>query len=155
MVFDAEKEYSEEVILGCVLVAGAVAAEEAGAAALCAGGGPARLVRLLRLRQEDDDLVLQLVFAFRQLLRHRSSAAYLINNTGESILPVCVIFFVTLTRLKQNTKNTITFFIQQTFSLSIICSEKGVIWHPIWVANPIRLTANCVFYLHINHRLFA
>lgn len=74
--------------MGAVVVCGAVAGEEAGAAALCAGGdngAPHSLVRLLRARQEDDDLVLQVVYAFRQLLRHASSAAYLINNTGKIV----------------------------------------------------------------------
>lgn len=73
---------NEEVILGTVVVAGAIAGEEAAAVGLCANGIPTLLVQLLRARQEDDELVLQIVFAFRQLLRHPSSAAHLINNTG-------------------------------------------------------------------------
>lgn len=68
--------------MGTVVVAGAIASEEAAAVGLCANGIPALLVQLLRARQEDDELVLQIVFAFRQLLRHPSSAAHLINNTG-------------------------------------------------------------------------
>lgn len=74
-----DSECSSELALEAVVLAGAVCAEARGAAALGAAG--ARLVAALRLRQADDEHVLQTVFAFRQMLSHIESADYLVNNT--------------------------------------------------------------------------
>lgn len=65
-----------------VVLAGAVCGEARAAQALAAAGGGAALVALLRLRQADDDHVLQTVFAFRQMLAHPAAAEYLVSRTG-------------------------------------------------------------------------
>lgn len=71
-----------ELVLEGVAAAGALGADERAAAALLRAGGGEALVALLRLRQADDEHVLQTVFAFRQILSHPRAADYLVTRTG-------------------------------------------------------------------------
>lgn len=77
-----ERSRDPELSLEGVVLAGAICAESRSATALAAAGGGAALVALLRLRQADDEHVLQTVFAFRQMLSHPSAAECLVSNTG-------------------------------------------------------------------------
>lgn len=78
----AENAADAELVVEGVVAAGALSADERAAAALLRAGAAQALVALLRLRQADDDHVLQTVFAFRQLLSHPRAADYLVSRTG-------------------------------------------------------------------------
>ncbi|KOB76892.1 putative kinesin-associated protein [Operophtera brumata] len=80
-ILDPERSRDPELSLEGVVLAGAICAEARSATALAAGGGGAALVALLRLRQADDEHVLQTVFAFRQMLSHPAAAECLVSNT--------------------------------------------------------------------------
>lgn len=83
----AEARCGPELVLEGVVVAGALSGDERSAAALLRAGAADALVALLRLRQADDDHVLQTVFAFRQLLSHPRTADYLVSRTGNTYIP--------------------------------------------------------------------
>lgn len=40
------------------------------------------LIELLKAKQEDDEMVLQIVFVFQQILRNESNRDYMIKETG-------------------------------------------------------------------------
>ncbi|XP_075992210.1 kinesin associated protein 3 [Anticarsia gemmatalis] len=80
-ILDPEGGSGAAAVLAGVVVAGALSADERAAAALLRAGAADALVALLRLRQADDDHVLQTVFAFRQLLSHPRTADYLVSRT--------------------------------------------------------------------------
>ncbi|XP_053625561.1 kinesin-associated protein 3 [Plodia interpunctella] len=80
-ILDPESACDPELLLEGVVWCGAAAREPATAAALLRAGAAAALVALLRLRQADDDHVLQTVFAFRQLLSNPSNADFLVSST--------------------------------------------------------------------------
>ncbi|XP_013133519.1 PREDICTED: kinesin-associated protein 3 [Papilio polytes] len=80
-ILDPERERDPELVLEGVVAAGALAADERAASALAAARGGHALVELLRLRQADDEHVLQTAFAFRQMLSHLAAADYLVNQT--------------------------------------------------------------------------
>ncbi|XP_072936591.1 kinesin-associated protein 3 [Epargyreus clarus] len=80
-ILDPNNKCDPELVLEGVVAAGALGAEERAAAALVRAGAADALVAALRLRQADDDHVLQTVFAFRQLLSHPRAAEYLVNRT--------------------------------------------------------------------------
>lgn len=80
-ILDPENAADAELVVEGVVAAGALSADERAAAALLRAGAAQALVALLRLRQADDDHVLQTVFAFRQLLSHPRAADYLVSRT--------------------------------------------------------------------------
>ncbi|KAL4704070.1 hypothetical protein ACJJTC_001992 [Scirpophaga incertulas] len=80
-IIDPDSDIDPELVLEGVIAAGAVSADERAAEALVRAGGGGALVALLRLRQADDEHVLQTVFAFRQLLAHQRTAPLLVDTT--------------------------------------------------------------------------
>ncbi|KAJ8726297.1 hypothetical protein PYW07_000995 [Mythimna separata] len=80
-ILDPDVAVDPELVLEGVVAAGALSGDERAAAALLRAGAAHALVQLLRLRQADDDHVLQTVFAFRQLLSHPRAADYLVSRT--------------------------------------------------------------------------
>ncbi|XP_047515958.1 kinesin-associated protein 3 [Pieris napi] len=80
-VLDPGEQCEAEMVLGGVVLAGAVCADERCASALAAAGGGHALVTALRHRQADDEHVLQTVFAFRQMLSHPRAAETLVTST--------------------------------------------------------------------------
>ncbi|KAJ8729488.1 hypothetical protein PYW08_001069 [Mythimna loreyi] len=80
-ILDPDSAAEAELVLEGVVCAGALSGDERAAAALLRAGAAQALVQLLRLRQADDDHVLQTVFAFRQLLSHPRAADYLVQRT--------------------------------------------------------------------------
>ncbi|KAI5641531.1 kinesin-associated protein (KAP) domain-containing protein [Phthorimaea operculella] len=80
-ILDPESNREPELVLEGVVAAGALAADRRSAEALAAQGLGQALVALLRLRQADDEHVLQTVFAFRQLLAHPAAAQTLVTTT--------------------------------------------------------------------------
>ncbi|KAJ0181791.1 hypothetical protein K1T71_002513 [Dendrolimus kikuchii] len=80
-ILDPEGGRDGELVLEGVVGCGWLAREGGAARALVAGGAAEALVAHLRLRQADDEHVLQTVFAFRQLLSHPTAAEYLVTRT--------------------------------------------------------------------------
>ncbi|XP_049865425.1 kinesin-associated protein 3 [Pectinophora gossypiella] len=80
-ILDPESQSEPELVLEGVVLCGTLAAERRCAEALAAAAAGAALVALLRLRQADDDHVLQTAFAFRQMLAHPIAAEYLVTKT--------------------------------------------------------------------------
>ncbi|CAB3231121.1 unnamed protein product [Arctia plantaginis] len=80
-IINPDAACAPELVLEGVVCAGALSGDERAAAALLRSGAADALVALLRLRQADDDHVLQTVFAFRQLLSHPRTADYLVSRT--------------------------------------------------------------------------
>lgn len=52
---------------------------------LCKAEVITSLIELLKAKQEDDEMVLQIVFVFQQILRNESTRDYMIKETGEWI----------------------------------------------------------------------
>ncbi|XP_013200445.1 kinesin-associated protein 3 [Amyelois transitella] len=80
-ILDVESGCDPELVLEGVVCCGAIAGDERAAQALLQAGAAHALVALLRLRQADDEHVLQTVFAFRQLLSFPRTADYLVSRT--------------------------------------------------------------------------
>ncbi|KAL0849134.1 hypothetical protein ABMA28_013483 [Loxostege sticticalis] len=80
-ILDPESTCDSELVLEGVVAAGALAADERAAAAFVRARGAEALVALLRLRQADDEHVLQTAHAFRQILAHPRTAEYLVTRT--------------------------------------------------------------------------
>ena len=55
---------------------------------LCQTSLPVNLIDLLKTYQEDDEIVLQIIYIFMILLSHDSSADHIINNTGINMIYV-------------------------------------------------------------------
>lgn len=51
---------------------------------LCKADVILSLIELLKAKQEDDEMVLQIVFVFQQILRNESTRDYMIKETGKS-----------------------------------------------------------------------
>ncbi|XP_026323030.1 kinesin-associated protein 3 isoform X2 [Hyposmocoma kahamanoa] len=80
-IFEPDGNKEPDLVLEGVILAGAISAERQCAEEFAHAGGIEALVALLRLRQADDEHVLQTVFAFRQLLSHPRAADYLVTKT--------------------------------------------------------------------------
>lgn len=57
--------------------------DEGCAALLCKSDLPVILIDLLKAHQEDDEIVLQIVYIFMIILSHSNAISYMINNTGK------------------------------------------------------------------------
>ncbi|XP_073988416.1 kinesin associated protein 3 [Rhodnius prolixus] len=71
----------DDFILEVVMLTAAIAAEEHCAASLCELEIVLSLIELLKRKQEDDEIVLQIIFTFYQVSRHNSPRMYLIKKT--------------------------------------------------------------------------
>lgn len=63
---------------------GTAAYDEGCAQLFCESGLMASLIELLRAHQEDDEIVLQILFVFQAALCHNRAADYIINQTGKT-----------------------------------------------------------------------
>lgn len=61
---------------------GTAVLDEGCAAFLCKSDLYIILIDLLKAHQEDDEVVLQILYVFMLTLSHENSADYIINNTG-------------------------------------------------------------------------
>lgn len=75
---------SDDIVLDTVVLLGTCACDEACAMLLCKAEVILSLIELLKAKQEDDEMVLQIVFVFQQILRHESTREYMIRETGKS-----------------------------------------------------------------------
>lgn len=80
----------DDVVLEVVILLGTFACDETCANLLCKSNIIFALIELLKAKQEDDEIVLQIIFVFQQILRHESTRNYMIKETE------CPAFFVDL-----------------------------------------------------------
>ncbi|XP_059490595.1 kinesin-associated protein 3 isoform X1 [Neocloeon triangulifer] len=74
----------DDLVLEIVVLLGTTAMDEACANLLCKAEVLQDLIELLKAKQEDDEVVLQIIFVFFQLCKHPASMDYLIQETGMS-----------------------------------------------------------------------
>ncbi|KFB52104.1 AGAP000187-PA-like protein [Anopheles sinensis] len=74
-------KYKDDLVLEMVVFLGTCASDESCAMLLCKADAILSLIELLKAKQEDDEMVLQIVFVFQQVLRHESTRCYMIKET--------------------------------------------------------------------------
>lgn len=73
--------HTDDFVLDAVVLVGTCAHDEASARLLCKADVVLALIELLKAKQEDDEIVLQIIFVFQQILRHESTRNYMIRST--------------------------------------------------------------------------
>ncbi|XP_076181693.1 kinesin associated protein 3 isoform X1 [Ptiloglossa arizonensis] len=73
---------SDDLVLEIVIFLGTAAYDEDCARLLCKADILLSLIELLKAKQEDDEMVLQIVYVFYQISKHDSTRDYLIRETG-------------------------------------------------------------------------
>lgn len=74
-------KFTDDIVLDAVIFLGTVACDESCAMILCKADVILSLIELLKAKQEDDEMVLQIVFVFQQILRNESTRSYMIKDT--------------------------------------------------------------------------
>lgn len=72
---------TDDLVLDTVVFLGTCACDESCARFLCKSEIVLMLIELLKAKQEDDEMVLQIVFVFQQILRSQSTRDYVIKET--------------------------------------------------------------------------
>ncbi|XP_031627665.1 kinesin-associated protein 3 isoform X1 [Contarinia nasturtii] len=72
---------TDDLVLDTVVFLGTCACDEACAMLLCRSDIALALIELLKAKQEDDEMVLQIIFVFQQILRNESTRDYMIKET--------------------------------------------------------------------------
>lgn len=73
--------FTDNLVLDAVIFVGTCAYDESSALLLCKADIILSLIELLKAKQEDDEMVLQIIFVFQQILRHESTRNYMIQST--------------------------------------------------------------------------
>lgn len=73
---------ADDLVLDAIIFLGTCACDESCAMLLCKADVILSLIELLKAKQEDDEMVLQIVFVFQQILRNESNRDYMIKETG-------------------------------------------------------------------------
>lgn len=71
----------DDLVLETIVFLGTCACDELCSMLLCKADVILSLIELLKAKQEDDEMVLQIVFVFQQVLRHDSTRNYMIKDT--------------------------------------------------------------------------
>lgn len=71
----------DDLVLDTVVFLGTCACDELCAMLLCKANVILSLIELLKAKQEDDEMVLQIVFVFQQVLKNESTRNYMIRET--------------------------------------------------------------------------
>lgn len=71
----------DDLVLDTVVFLGTCATDELCAILLCKAEVILSLIELLKAKQEDDEMVLQIVYVFQQVLRNESTRNYIIRDT--------------------------------------------------------------------------
>lgn len=71
----------DDLILDAIVYLGTCARDELCALLFCRANVIVSLIELLKAKQEDDEMVLQIIFVFQQILRHESTRDYIIRET--------------------------------------------------------------------------
>lgn len=72
---------TDDLVLDTVVFLGTCACDESCAMVLCRSDIVLALIEILKAKQEDDEMVLQIIFAFQQILRNESTRDYMIRET--------------------------------------------------------------------------
>lgn len=72
---------TDDLVMDTVVFLGTCACDELCAMLLCKSNIVLALIELLKAKQEDDEMVLQIVFVFQQILRNESTRDYMIKET--------------------------------------------------------------------------
>ncbi|XP_008217642.1 kinesin-associated protein 3 isoform X1 [Nasonia vitripennis] len=72
----------DDLVLEAVILLGTAAADEDCAQVMCKADMLLSLIELLKAKQEDDEMVLQIIYVFYQVSKHDSTREYLIRETG-------------------------------------------------------------------------
>lgn len=71
----------DDLVLDTIVYLGTCAHDELCALLFCRANVVLSLIELLKAKQEDDEIVLQIIFVFQQILRHESTREYMIKET--------------------------------------------------------------------------
>lgn len=71
----------DDLVLDAVVFLGTCACDELCAMLLCKADVILSMIELLKAKQEDDEMVLQIVFVFQQILKNESTRNYMIKET--------------------------------------------------------------------------
>ncbi|XP_065362769.1 kinesin-associated protein 3 isoform X1 [Calliphora vicina] len=71
----------DDLVLDTIVYLGTCAHDEFCALLFCRANVVLSLIELLKAKQEDDEIVLQIIFVFQQILRHESTREYMIKET--------------------------------------------------------------------------
>lgn len=71
----------DDLVLETVVFLGTCACDELCAMLLCKADVILSLIELLKAKQEDDEMVLQIIFVFQQILKNESTRVYMIKDT--------------------------------------------------------------------------
>ncbi|XP_039959775.1 kinesin-associated protein 3 isoform X1 [Bactrocera neohumeralis] len=71
----------DDMVLDTIVYLGTCAHDELCALLFCRAKVVLSLIELLKAKQEDDEIVLQIIFVFQQILRHESTREYMIKET--------------------------------------------------------------------------
>ncbi|KAH8256699.1 hypothetical protein KR038_004678 [Drosophila bunnanda] len=71
----------DDLVLDTIVYLGTCACDELCALLFCRAKVVISLIELLKAKQEDDEIVLQIIFVFQQILRHESTREYMIKET--------------------------------------------------------------------------
>lgn len=72
---------TDDIVIDTVVFLGTCACDELCAMLLCKSDIVLALIELLKAKQEDDEMVLQIIFVFQQILRNESTRDYMIKET--------------------------------------------------------------------------
>lgn len=72
---------TDDLVLDTVVFLGTCACDESCAMLMCKSDIVLALIELLKAKQEDDEMVLQIIFVFQQILRNESTRDYMIKET--------------------------------------------------------------------------
>ncbi|XP_062138534.1 kinesin-associated protein 3 [Drosophila sulfurigaster albostrigata] len=71
----------DDLVLDTIVYLGTCACDELCALLFCRAKVVLSLIELLKAKQEDDEIVLQIIFVFQQILQHESTREYMIKET--------------------------------------------------------------------------
>lgn len=71
----------DDLVLDTIVYLGTCACDELCALLFCRAKVVLSLIELLKAKQEDDEIVLQIIYVFQQILRHESTREYMIKET--------------------------------------------------------------------------
>lgn len=76
-----EGRFKDDLVLDTIVFLGTCASDELCAMLFCKAEVILSLIELLKAKQEDDEMVLQIVFVFQQVLRNESTRSYMVKDT--------------------------------------------------------------------------
>lgn len=78
------KAHEDDIVLDAIVFLGTVAQDKECAHLLCKSKMLQTLIELLKVHQEDDEIVCQIIYVFLQVLNHEETQDYVILETGKN-----------------------------------------------------------------------